>query len=251
MLINRMVSAAVAAGLLGSATPSFATTIVTTFSGTISRGVDGDGGRDVLGLFGAANADLFGAAFTVVYTVDDAATAIVASSLQQTTMAGGTYYGPTTPSPITATLQINGHTYQYAAPQVQYYAYLTLENAAVGVEDGVTYSIQGPLNGAGYVTSDVFTRVTSTTNDFMNSTDIHVPLDRTVAAGDIPYGYAHIGAYGGSRDIFGLSITRVTVVPHVDAALPEPATWATMIAGFALLGGAMRRRNVPRSPAAA
>ena len=30
----------------------------------------------------------------------------------------------------------------------------------------------------------------------------------------------------------------------IEAGVPEPATWATMIAGFGLVGGAMRRRRV-------
>jgi hypothetical protein len=30
---------------------------------------------------------------------------------------------------------------------------------------------------------------------------------------------------------------------NVSAAVPEPATWAMLIAGFGLVGGALRRRN--------
>jgi len=36
-----------------------------------------------------------------------------------------------------------------------------------------------------------------------------------------------------------------TPPPVKQAAVPEPSTWATMVAGFGLLGGAMRRRRKP------
>ena len=35
----------------------------------------------------------------------------------------------------------------------------------------------------------------------------------------------------------------LTITPRVDAAVPEPATWAMMIAGFGLTGAALRRRR--------
>lgn len=37
---------------------------------------------------------------------------------------------------------------------------------------------------------------------------------------------------------------NITITPAVTAAVPETATWAMMIAGFGLVGGAMRRRKV-------
>jgi hypothetical protein len=35
----------------------------------------------------------------------------------------------------------------------------------------------------------------------------------------------------------------VTVTPVTTPGVPEPATWAMMILGFGLLGGAIRRRK--------
>lgn len=42
-------------------------------------------------------------------------------------------------------------------------------------------------------------------------------------------------------------IDRVYFAPTADVGIPEPATWAMMIAGFGLVGGAMRRRKVAAS----
>jgi hypothetical protein len=42
------------------------------------------------------------------------------------------------------------------------------------------------------------------------------------------------------NDNITLNIARA---PVVDGAVPEPATWAMMILGFGLVGGALRRRT--------
>ena len=48
--------------------------------------------------------------------------------------------------------------------------------------------------------------------------------------------------FQGNTLFFG--IDQVTFTPAaVNAAVPEPTTWAMMIAGFGLVGGAMRRRK--------
>ncbi|WP_375421179.1 PEPxxWA-CTERM sorting domain-containing protein [uncultured Sphingomonas sp.] len=53
------------------------------------------------------------------------------------------------------------------------------------------------------------------------------------------FGYT-LATSRGPNDAFGF--TRVTVERIADA-VPEPATWAMMIVGFALTGGALRRRR--------
>lgn len=47
----------------------------------------------------------------------------------------------------------------------------------------------------------------------------------------------HLG-YGASSN----AVLFVTGLPRQITAVPEPATWATMVGGFGLLGGQMRRR---------
>ena len=54
------------------------------------------------------------------------------------------------------------------------------------------------------------------------------------------FGYSAAGGatYGPDR------LGAITIGGNADSAVPEPATWAMMIAGFGLVGGAMRRRKV-------
>ena len=45
-------------------------------------------------------------------------------------------------------------------------------------------------------------------------------------------------------DVFGFDDMTVGDVGQVQSAIPEPATWAMLIMGFGLVGGALRRRSV-------
>lgn len=64
--------------------------------------------------------------------------------------------------------------------------------------------------------------------------------DRGDVAAPINFSYATVQSNVYSSDT--LSIVRRPVSPSV----PEPATWLMMILGFAMTGGALRRRMVPR-----
>jgi len=55
------------------------------------------------------------------------------------------------------------------------------------------------------------------------------------------------GGIGGGVVVPPPIVTQVVPPPPVTSAVPEPASWAMMLAGFAMLGGALRRqkRNRP------
>jgi hypothetical protein len=86
-----------AAASFGLASPSSAATVIATITGTVGSGTD------VTGVFGAANSNLAGAAFAVVYTIDDSAG--VRSDNPPTFSS---ISGRDSANPVSATLTING-----------------------------------------------------------------------------------------------------------------------------------------------
>ena len=59
-----------------------------------------------------------------------------------------------------------------------------------------------------------------------------------------------LGWQGGSDESFGLD-NLVISIPRVDGgAVPEPTTWAMMLAGFSIVGSALRRRTRTKSAVA-
>lgn len=74
-----------------------------------------------------------------------------------------------------------------------------------------------------------------------NGTDAFAMLDMERGGSDMRYVFAYGGTStvgAGNVSFAGGPISRLTVAP-----IPEPATWAAMLTGFALAGAAMRRRN--------
>ena len=72
--------------------------------------------------------------------------------------------------------------------------------------------------------------------------------DLTVYAVELGIGSGWSGTFFGAADNVQVSFGDLRTVSadfevQADAAVPEPATWAMMIAGFGLVGGAMRRRT--------
>lgn len=88
------------------------------------------------------------------------------------------------------------------------------------------FLIGGKVNGSS---------MAGATNDFMIGYDgfnrVLTDFSYTIAA---------------NRGIYGANpITLAAYDPAAVAAVPEPATWASMVAGFALLGATLRRRTAP------
>ena len=67
-----------------------------------------------------------------------------------------------------------------------------------------------------------------------------VPLGATT----LVLGFADAGGYSGAPGSYGDNLGSLDVtVDGIGGAVPEPATWAMMLGGFGLVGGAMRRRQ--------
>jgi hypothetical protein len=223
--MNKTILAAVALAL---ATPATATTYTITYTGTVTNGFDYEG------IFGDP-ADSFESTFTAVFKLDTAAKdAVVTSSINQWSIEG---YGKASPAP--STLTINGKSFAFGD-------YLSLVAVANEYPSWPNYSDSIWAAASNYSFKESLSvRIFTQTGNYIPSTQIQ-PLDYFAQAGDYNDGsfqlrdpLTGIWRAGGT-----LLSNRVTVVET--GAIPEPSTWAMMIGGFALAGGALRQRPTRR-----
>lgn len=73
----------------------------------------------------------------------------------------------------------------------------------------------------------------------------HLTDGDPATAGEVGFNFRNILFMAiGSNDPGGVAFNSFSFTPTVTAGVPEPATWAMMIAGFGLIGAGLRRRAV-------
>jgi len=213
---------AVAACIMG-AMPALATDFVTvTYTGTAR-------GKDVDGAFGARNAILSGALFTATYVFDPTIGNVFHGPTQDFA-EGGSNYGVATPL-ISATLQINGHS-------------LSVGGSAFGeISDSQSDTSSQQYVSAGNGRLSLFNYVTN--YSFADFGDVgFYDFDADLVGVDDSEGA--LFQSNGTPLIFTnrhLTISGFGPRPVVALPTPEPASWAMMLAGFGLVGGALRQRR--------
>lgn len=248
MKIKRLVSGGAAAALaLGLAAVSAKAEIVTvTFQGVVTSG------SDQTGVFGSPGADLTGASYTAVYTVNDA---VNAHSINEPTIMsqifGGTMYGDQ--SPTSATLTINGVTVSIGG---DYYSRTWQSTLAQGHAE--VFDLAQSTGDDGTNTSNLYLedRMTSPDNAIVTSSDYHTPLSYTYEPHDYPGGSFTDTVMNDTTGLYSVNVTASldpTSVTVADGAggggggptpgVPEPAVWTMLILGLAMIGSAARRRN--------
>ncbi|WP_309503498.1 MULTISPECIES: PEPxxWA-CTERM sorting domain-containing protein [Sphingomonas] len=112
-------------------------------------------------------------------------------------------------------------------------------------------SIDFKGSGSSYDYADFF--ISSAFNQIVNSPDLRTPLDYDVQQGDVTRGYFRRQTLNTGGMDLNLQVRRITIAPLAVTPVPEPASWAMMIAGFAVAGAACRRRRAigPRWSSAA
>jgi hypothetical protein len=237
---KRAISAAVSlrasamAGLiaiLGFASPASAELVSVTYWGTVGTAYD------QTGVFGPADADLYGDSYVAHYVFDTALGNIV-SSPSWNEAVGGSYYGVASPA-VSASVTINGHTANIGGGN--YIAEIWGSDGVQAdyawniVDDGITYisNESWDTTGGNNIPSSIIQPFTSLLDGgagfFMIST-------QDIASGQ----------YDEFADGY-VTLTGMTVGPV--EAVPEPSTWAMMLLGFAGLGYAGFRRAKRNSPA--
>ena len=189
-----------------------------------------EAGQDNLGLFGNAGQDLAGASYGMKF-VYDITNAMDAGNTRQ--LNGGTSLG--TPSPLmSATVSINGSAFSVINPyDASYSRWLN-----PGYSE-LNFSTFGPsgVNSNGFI----WARADQT---------IPLPLDaavqRTFDSSDTVVSW-FVRTNADWTVFTSLSLRPETIETSASsAAVPEPASWAVMISGFALVGAAVRTSRQPK-----
>lgn len=220
-----------------AATPAQAAEFLITYTGTVTEGVD------LTGAFGAPG-DLTGKAFTAIYKLNTGLLSVVSDDGSTAQIFGGTeYQNPPFPvSPLSATLTIDGITH-----------------AISGIYSGKAFQSNGPSDQISHFAShNVGTElhgerlaienfIWSGVNNIVDTHDYTTPLNYTLQPGDFGGGgfiLHHRDNGNFVRYAIGDFRTETVIIAAVTTdAVPEPATWAMMIVGFGLVGGAMRRKR--------
>ncbi|WP_394648694.1 PEPxxWA-CTERM sorting domain-containing protein [uncultured Sphingomonas sp.] len=208
-----------------------------TVTGTVLNGLDAGG------QFAGIGANLAGLPFSAVFTVE----AQPGNTVIQTGTLGY-LFGRGAGSPVSAALTIGSRTYDFAGSFSG--SARVMDAAGNGGTDLLHYMVDDtnvallpPDNTLLYVGFDTLRNVLNSANySAFDQIDL-TAQDGATGQVRIANRDAATGTYGASTYAnLSLSTIRASVMSPV----PEPATWAMMIAGFAMTGAALRRRRATR-----
>jgi len=217
-----------------------AATYVITYTGLV------DSIYDMTGMFGAIPQPQGLIPYTSVYTLKYPTpgvnvTSPVPNSLEY---AGGTQLG--LPSPVSGTLTINGITQSFAGS----YIGLAFQGDS-NFPDTIAHRVEdkGTIQGIAfdnYIQNSIFDYA----GNMVSSADFTAALNYTLQGNNITGGdfqFYSTDAQGNEliKTFGNLHPIQITIaaVPVQPPAVPEPASWALMLAGFGMCGAAMRYRS--------
>lgn len=226
----------VALAALLTSSPASAVVKIATYTGTIASGFDSTG------VFGTANTDLTGARYVAVYTYDVALAEGRSTGSSWDYIQFGTYFGyyffPKHTPAISATVTINGVTQSVGGA----YRGQILTDATPTVDHLVSESAN---NGDYWMLNEIY--------NFAHPTGAPGSLNQNFGPTAAPGGGGWVNWFQ-TKLFTGPDIYRAyanfnddavyTVGdPSVGNAVPEPANWTLMIAGFGMVGGVLRQRR--------
>ena len=235
MLQFRMLACAATAAALLTAMPAAAIVKIATYTGIVLNGYD------YTGVFGTANTDLAGRAFTSTYIYDRSLGGHTETDATHDLSYGGESFALPGADPIiVSTLTINGVTRTVSGTAVGY-AYTSaglVDHEASDYFQDTKISILHAVYTYAYTVG----APASLDQNFGPSATLFAPatggtfLFATQVLANGSYTERASGFFKFDK------VYSVTNYP-IDDPVPEPSTWALMIAGFGLVGAALRRRE--------
>jgi len=226
-LLRSAVPAAVLAAGLMLAPAAQAAAYYVQFTGHLTRLADPQG------VFGGATT---GQSVLATVRIDDAAPG---ATIRHNVDGSGSQFGVNGPSVASATVRLNGATYAFAGNSSGALNRVNFLRPGYPSYDGVFTNLSGSVPGA---TTFLSAYATSITVDFLEQSafaDFYgSPLDFATSGPNAlnSLGSFRIDYVQGNPVIGDFQVDRIVV--SAAAAVPEPAAWSLLIAGFGLVGGA-------------
>jgi hypothetical protein len=237
------------AGMLVTAQPASAALFNVVFTGKIAVFPDGDQSIDELALFGPRNGVLDGQAFTATFVIDAGVPGAAYSYGATSSSASGS--GST--SPIRASLTINGTTVDFDAPP---FGSASADTTSLTKTTGPSLfnTSFSKFGGGSNYSAELNFSVTPVqpfaSADYRDLLSTDLALSTVFFPAGAPNGFAYLQAVTNDGP-GGMPVPTTTpisfVADHltVSAAVPEPTSWALMLAGCGVAGVALRRKRVP------
>lgn len=238
MKLNKLLTVVAFAASFGLAAPVSAAVVQVQYTGTVSSGYD------QTGIFGTAGSYLDGLAYTANYTFETT-NGYFNSDWFYNHAYGGSAYGNLSPA-LGSSVTINGNT---VAISGNYFGQIYGHNAGYFSE---VYHLAQDYVSNGFDWQQAYSQ--NYVYNYSNTLPLSLtdPLSHAVTAGDYAYGYLEIRDYNYSSNSYSVYTNAYFTPDHVTigAPIPEPETYALLLAGLGLLGFAARRRKIKEVAAA-